>query len=386
MITPIGATLDQFRSSIRTGRSGIGQVDRFDTSPYRSTLGALVPVLPDGPEGADACTKLALWASGAAMADAGLELSEEERRRTGLVLGTCVSGLASAEAFMAGHGEQPELLLQYPPGAITGELARHLGIWGETRAVMTACAAGTNAVGAGADLIRFGRCDLVLAGGADPFCEMPYGGFNSLEALSPEPCRPFDQNRSGITLGEGAAILVLEAEERALARGARIYAEVCGYGLSNDAYHTTAPDPSGDGAYRAMEAALHDAGIEAGQIAYVNAHGTGTPANDAMEIAALERLFGTDPVPASSTKAQTGHCLGAAGSIEAAACCVAIFDQILPATAGHQTPLHPTWDFVPMPGGKAQPGPVMSNSFAFGGNMASLVLAPYQKGATGDGA
>ncbi len=376
-VTPVGTGIPAFLEALRTGRRGLVSRPRWMEGDWRSQVAADVVPFPEEPAGLDPAARLAVVAGMQAIADAGLGLEGDARWRAGLTLGTCLGGLASLERFVAGE-EDPELLLRYPPAAITQAVAETLGLYGESRTLTTACAAGTDAIGEALGFIRDGRCDVVVAGGTDPLCLLPSAGFNALEALDPEGCRPFDRQRDGASLGEGAAVLVLEAEAHARARGARVYAEVLGYGAVNDAYHTVAPDPTGDGAWRAMTAALADAGLPATALVYVNAHGTGTRANDEMEVDALRRLLGRHRIPVSSTKSQVGHGLGASGSIEAVACCLAIATGVLPPTCGLGDPIVPDMDFATPPGRTLPPGPVLSNSFAFAGHMASLVLGPYQ--------
>jgi 3-oxoacyl-[acyl-carrier-protein] synthase II len=244
--------------------------------------------------------------------------------------------------------------------------------------IPTACAAGNYAIGYGFDMIRTGRTDLMLAGGADPFSRITYMGFARLGAIAPEKCQPFDRNRKGMVPGEGAAVLVLEPLEAAQERGATIYAEVLGYGVSCDSHHMTAAHPQGDGAIRAMAMALKESGRTADDVDYISAHGTGTPTNDRVEAIAVRTLFGdrAPRVPMSSIKSMIGHTMGAASAIEAVACSLAIHTGVIPPTMNFAEPDEGSdLDYVPNQARKADPGIVLNNAYAFGGNNASLCLA-----------
>jgi 3-oxoacyl-[acyl-carrier-protein] synthase II len=260
---------------------------------------------------------------------------------------------------------------------VTDLVARHLELCGPRSTIMTACSSSATAVGVAADRVRLGQVDVAIAGGAEGLCRLTYAGFSCLRATSPDVCRPFDADRKGLNLGEGAAVLVLEALDHALARGAEVLALVAGYGITADAYHMTAPHPDGDGAARAMRAALDDAGLSPDDVDYINAHGTATPHNDAAETLAIKSLLGTraPSVPVSSIKSMVGHTLGAAGAIEAAASVLTIARGLIPPTVNLEHP-DPAFglDFVP---GQAREQPVrvvLSNSFAFGGNNTSIAF------------
>jgi 3-oxoacyl-[acyl-carrier-protein] synthase II len=247
--------------------------------------------------------------------------------------------------------------------------------------IPTACAAGNYAIGYAFDCIRSGTADTMLAGGSDAFSRIPYTGFARLGAIAPERCQPFDKNRQGMVPGEGAAVLVLEKADAARARGATIYAEVKGYGLRCDAHHMTAGHPEGDGAIRAMEAAIADAEVALDDIDYISAHGTGTPTNDRIESLALHRLFGdrAKSLPMSSIKSMLGHTMGAASAIEAAACSLALHTGIVPPTINYEEP-DPECevDCVPNQARKIDPRVVLNNAYAFGGNNACLCLARWE--------
>ena len=245
---------------------------------------------------------------------------------------------------------------------------------------MTACSSGATAIGYARDLIREGTATAVIAGGAEPLCRITYAAFNALQAVDPEYCKPFDKNRQGLSLGEGAGIMILEALSQAQKRGARIYGEVLGYGVSCDSYHMTAPDPQASGAVRCIEAALQDSGVAPEQVDYINAHGTATPANDSIETMGIKAVFGKRAyhIPVSSTKSMTGHTLGAAGAIEAVACVLGIFQHFIPPTI-HLTEHDPECDldYVTEGSREAELNIVLSNSFAFGGNNTVIVLGSY---------
>lgn len=376
-VTPIGATAAEYLQGLLTGASGIRTCSRIPVEGLLSGNAAMVEPFPREPADVEPTTRLAICAGREALADAQVELGEASKWRAGIALGTCLGGLNLLEKVILGGNEDAQSILPASACDVTQRVAMSLGLLGESRSVITACAAGTNAIAAGMDLIRSGQCDVVLAGGADALATTPFAGFSALRALDPERCRPFDAQRAGLTIGEGAAMLVLESEERARTRGARVYAELLGYGMANDAYHAVTPDPQGFGALRAMRAALADAGISADEISYINAHGTGTWANDEMEMEAFTQLLGDRRVPISSTKSQVGHTMGGAGAMEAVACCLALMHGFLPATVGLQRPERPGWDFVPCAGRRERLDVALSTSFGFGGTMACLVLARH---------
>jgi 3-oxoacyl-[acyl-carrier-protein] synthase II len=269
---------------------------------------------------------------------------------------------------------------KYPCHVIPDNLAIELGVRGPCVMIPTACAAGNYAIGNAFDMLRLGRSDLMLAGGADAFSRITYMGFSRLGAIAPERCQPFDRNRKGMVPGEGAAILVLEPLDAALKRGATIYAEILGYGLSCDAHHMTAAHPEGDGAMRAMTGALRESGVNLEQVDYICAHGTGTPTNDRVESIAARRLFGSlaDRLPMSSIKSMTGHTMGAASAIEAAGCALALQTGVIPPTINFEEH-DPECDLdcVPNTARETHPQIVLNNAYAFGGNNASLCLARW---------
>jgi 3-oxoacyl-[acyl-carrier-protein] synthase II len=272
-------------------------------------------------------------------------------------------------------------LLSFPVSSTADLLAAVFDCRGEHTTVSTACSSSANAVGLAADAIQEGRADVVLAGGTEAHCKLTYAGFNALQALDSGPCRPFDRRRAGLSLGEGAAVMVLEAEARARARGARIYAEIAGYGTSADAHHMTAPHPGGEGAVLAMRRALAEAGVDSSAVEYVNAHGTGTVQNDPIETRAIRAVLGkrADRVPVSSTKSQVGHCLGAAGAVEILATLLALHHGFVPPTVNlDEADPECDLDYVP---GRAREGRfavALSNSYGFGGNNTSVVVRRHE--------
>ena len=278
----------------------------------------------------------------------------------------------------------PEIFPRYSCSAIPVHIATEFDLHGPCLTIPTACAAGNHAIGHAFDLIRTGRVGAMLAGGADSFSRIPYMGFARLGAIAPERCQPFDRNRKGMVPGEGAGVLLLEPLEVALARGAHIYAEILGYGLSCDAHHMTASHPEGDGALRAMNAALKDSGMTSADIDYISAHGTGTPTNDRVESIAASRLFGERArlVPMSSIKSMLGHTMGAASAIEAAACSLVLDTGWIPPTINYEEP-DPDFDldYVPNHSRQVNPRVVLNNAYAFGGNNASVCMRRYEGGA-----
>jgi 3-oxoacyl-[acyl-carrier-protein] synthase II len=328
-----------------------------------------------------------------ALADAGIEYDEDdpEAYRTGVMVGTGIGGVETFEA-------EVDLLLNTGPHRLTpygipkiisnmagGQVSIDFNLYGPNSTVVTACAASANAIGDAGEIIKRGAADVMVAGGADAsITRFALAGFAQARALSTNnddplgASRPFDADRDGFVMGEGGAALVLEEREHALARGANVYAELVGYGMSADAYHVTLPRPGGDGAARAMKAALDHARIDAAEISVINAHGTSTQANDATETAAIKTVFGEDAyrIPASSTKSMTGHLLGGAGALEAVASVLTIGEGVIPPTINYTTPdPECDLDYVPNEAREAEVTTVMSNSFGFGGHNVALIFA-----------
>ena len=387
-ITPEGVGVAALWEGASAGRIAIRRVRRFATAAYGTEFGGEVPYLPTPahdyrrPDGErERMIDLGLLAAEEAIADAGVDQWRLPPERWGVVVGGCAGG-RGAEMWLRhrleGNPADPGLILLSPPQALADTLSAAFGFKGPCLSLNTACAAGTNAIGYGADLIRGGHADAVLVGGSDELTEMNYAGFGALEALSPRPCTPYSRDRLGLTLGEGAAMLVLAREELALQYEVGILAEVRGYGLSADGHHPTAPHPEGEGAGRAIRAALGAAAISPGDVAYVNGHGTGTDRNDSAETRAIHRALedGATSVLVSSTKSMIGHLLGAAGAVEAVVTIRALQEQLAPPTAGYGTPdPECDLDYVPNRARRFVGDVAISNSFAFGGANACVVLS-----------
>lgn len=383
MVSPVGVDAGSFWSALLEGRTGAAPVTGFDTSPFTSRLGCEVRgVAPSAWPGPGRAATLATEAGRQALADAGL--TRAEIADTALVLGTtmgesCWLESWSADAVCAGACAVPaEQLVRSGPDAIGVDVAAALGLCGRVSVLAGACAAGNYALGRALDLVRLGRAERVLAGGTDAFSRVAFTGFSRLGALASEACRPFSADRDGLVLGEGAAFLLVESEKTAASRGAQPVAELAGIGLSGDAFHIVSPDPEGRGAARAMIAALADAGVDRRDVGYLSAHGTGTPANDCAEVAAVRSVFGAGGPPMSSIKALTGHGLGAASAIEAVACVLALRAQVVPPTwnfVGADPDCD--WDVIPNEPRALEFDAVLSNAYAFGGCNASLLLRHF---------
>lgn len=399
-ITPLGSGRQDVWQGFLSGRSGIGPVESFDTSAYNVHVGAEVKGFDPqpffrrlDPAEVGRASQLAVAAARQALDDAGLEevgLGEVGDSTTGLdpfrcgvAMGTTSGEPVEVEHFndlraaagLANYGG--ELMTRYPSHVIAAHIAGELGFAGPNTMIPAACAAGNYAMGHAFEVLRSGRADLMLAGGADAFSRITYTGFARLGAIAPEVCRPFDRQRQGMIPGEGAAVLVLEPLDKARARGARIYALITGYGLSCDAHHMTAAHPEGSGAVRAMEDALRSSGRRADEVSYVSAHGTGTPTNDRLESRAVARVFGarSSAVPMSSVKSMIGHTMGAASAIEGLVCAMAVADDRVPPTINFQEP-DPECpvDCVANEARSLDVQVAMSNAYAFGGNNASVIF------------
>ncbi len=391
LATPIGLGRETVWPGLLAGRSGFRPVASFDTSRHAAHLGAEIldfdpaPWVRRRPGSMGRASQLAVAAARMALADAGLDPEDRSALppdRAGVAMGTTsgepleiehLDDLMLADRLAELKGE---LAGRYPCHLIAARVASELGFSGPNQMIPTACAAGNYAIAHAFDTLRAGRADVMLAGGADSFSRITYTGFAKLGAIAPEVVRPFAKNRKGMIPGEGAGVIVLEPTERALSRGARIYAEVAGYGLSCDAHHMTAAHPEGDGPARAMERALRSAGLAPDEVSYVSAHGTGTPTNDKLETLAVHRVFGRGTrVPISSIKSMIGHTMGAASAIEAAVCALAIHEGWVPPTMNYDEP-DPECDLDCVPN-QARRMPVeiaMNNAWAFGGNNASVIF------------
>ncbi|WP_035800593.1 beta-ketoacyl-[acyl-carrier-protein] synthase family protein [Kitasatospora mediocidica] len=377
MISAVGTTADECWAAIQAGRSGVGEVTVVDTTGLVTSKGGQSPV-PDQP-GVDRCLTLAVTAATEAVEHGRLAEAGYRADRVGVVVGSSLGTSRSVEKFHEQWIKEglrkadSRLLKGYALHSVADLLAERLQLTGPRSLLSNACAAGAVAIGYACELLWSGEADAVLVGGVDPLAGLSFHGFNSLGALDSGSCSPYTRS-AGLNLGEGAGFLLLESAERAAARGVPAIAEVAGYGLSADAHHQTAPDPGGDGAARAMAAALRSAGHTVDQVDYINGHGTGTPTNDKVEPKAIRSLFRTPP-PTSSTKSMIGHTLGAAGAVEAVVCAMAVRDGILPPTANTGGLEPPSGlDIVPETARRGAVDVVVSNSFAFGGNNAALVI------------
>lgn len=399
-VSPLGLGADALWEGLLAGRSGIAEIDMFDTGEYGVKRGGVVQGFDprawmdaDLADRAGRASQYAVAATAMALADAGLGRGEGlDPARVGVAMGTTGAEIHPLElAMVAAHrpGEaadaatlDPTQLARVPAQAIPALAAAAFGFAGPNALVPTACAAGNYAIARGLDWIRLGRADVVVAGGADPFSQVAFTGFHKLNTMAPDVPRPFSADRKGMMVGEGAGALVLERLDRALARGARIYAEVRGYGLSCDAHHMTAPHPEGAGARRAMAEALADAGVAPAEVGWVCAHGTGTGANDAAESLALRAVFGPDAPPMSSIKGALAHTMGAASALEAIAAALAVHHGMVPPTANWLA-ADPACDVdcVPNAPRAADVRVAISNAYAFGGNNAVIVLARPEAGA-----
>lgn len=385
-INALGVGVEAFAAGLREGRCGIGPLTRFPSDGFRTTLAAEVGEVA-APAGVPATLTRRASRTGLLALTAALEAwqmaGRDDADRVGVLIGGTTGGMAEGERsyrreFLdAGPRARLRDFVETPVSAVTDLVAGALGCRGPRLTVSTACSSGANALGLAADWIRAGRVDAVLCGGADSLSQMSFSGFNALQALDAQPCRPFDRNRAGITLGEGAALFVFEPWESAIRRGAEILGELVSYGASADAHHLTQPRPDAAGAVLAMQRALAEAGMAPRAVDYINAHGTGTLQNDVVEARAIKAVFGAgaQSVPVSSTKSQVGHCLAAGGAIEALASLLAIRGGFVPPTATLVDP-DPECDLDHV-AGHSRPArlvTVMSNSYGFGGNNTSLLL------------
>ncbi len=410
LVTPLGDGVETNWRRLTAGESGIGAIDRFEVADLPSRVAGMVPD-KDAPGGFDPDRYLApkerrkislfityaLAAAAQAVGDAGLdgELAETDRERIGVQVGSGIGGLPEIyETSVTLHEKGPRRVSPFfIPSALinlaSGNISIRYGFKGPNHSAVTACATGAHAIGDAARLIALGDADAMVAGGAEAALgRLAVAGFAASRALTtgfndtPEKAsRPWDRDRDGFTIAEGAGVVVLEARERALARGATIYAELAGYGLSGDAYHITAPAPDGDGGFRAMRAALADARLAPSDIDYINAHGTSTPLGDEIELGAVKRLFGDHAykLSMSSTKSAIGHLLGAAGAVEAIYTILALRSGVLPPTRNLDAPSEGCdLDLVPHEAKRREVRAALSNAFGFGGTNSSLVFLPAE--------
>jgi 3-oxoacyl-[acyl-carrier-protein] synthase II len=403
MITPLGASLQKSWDGLIAGKSGIGPITRFDATGLETTIaGEVRDFAPqdymDRKEirRADRFVQFAVAVATQALGDAKLEITADLAPRVGVAFGSGIGGVETLVENIFSHAADPRKVSAFmiPMMIIdmaAGEIAMKFGAKGPNMGHVSACASSAHSVGEATEAIRRGQADVMLAGGAEAgLIPVAIGAFNQAHALSrrndaPEKAsRPFDKERDGFVFSEGAACLVLEGLDHARARGARILAEIVGYGLSSDAHHVTAPPPGAEGAVRAMQMALVDAGAKPEDVGYVNAHGTSTQANDGAESAALKTVFGERArrVPISSTKSMTGHTLGAAGAIEAAICVLAMREGVLPPTINQEFPdPECDLDYIPNEARKANVSLSMSNSMGFGGHNVALLIRRWDQAA-----
>lgn len=402
-ITPLGNDVATFWKNNVEGKSGVGAITLFDASEHGCKIAAEVkgfdPVALFGSKEArrmDRFTQFALAAAGLAIDDAKLDISDANRDRIGVVIGSGIGGMiALYEQFKLFIERGPSrispfLIPMMIPDTAGGMVALNYGLRGPNMAVVAACATSNYAIGEAVEIIRRGSADVMLTGGSEAVIQpISMAGLCNMTALSTRnddaahASRPFDKTRDGFVMGEGSGILILESLESARARNARIYCEITGFGASNDAYHITAPLEDGSGAAKCMRNAIDDAGLTIYDIGYINAHGTSTPLNDKSETAAIKLLFGEQAynVPVSSTKSMIGHLLGAAGAVEAVVCAKAIEGSTLPPTINYQTPdPECDLDYIPNQARSLPVQHIMSNSFGFGGHNASLIFSRYHDG------
>lgn len=399
-ITPIGNTLEEYWEGLMAGRNGIDLITAFDASEHACRIGGEVKgfdpyefISKKEAKRMDRFSQFAVAASKQAIADAGLIIDESNAPDVGVMIGTGVGGLKVLEDQQTIYLEKgpsrcsPFMIPMMIGNMAAGLTAIHTGAQGPNSCTVTACAAGSNAVGEGFRLVQRGYAKVMISGGTEAaITPLSYAGFASARALSrrnddpKHACRPFDKDRDGFVMGEGAGILILEELDHAIARGAKIYGEIVGYGMTCDAYHMTAPTPEGTGATRAIELALKDAGLAPNEVSYVNAHGTSTPANDITETKAIKRALGDQAykILVSSTKSMTGHLLGGSGGIEAVATVMAIANDRVPPTINLETPQEGCdLDYVPNESRAHNVEVALSNSFGFGGHNVTLAFKKY---------
>ena len=400
LITPVGIGVEESWSAICAGKSGIAKITQFDASAYQTQIAAEVK----GFNAEDFMPKkeakrnelfisYAMAATRMALEDSGLEINSANANRVGVVTGCGLGGLGIMEetilnvATKGPRRVSPFFIPMMIGNMAPGMISIHFGAKGPNLSIATACAAGAHAVGGSFEMIRNGRVDAMITGGTEAVVSpTAVAGFNAMKALSTrndEPqkaSRPFDRDRDGFVIGEGSGILILEALDLALERGAPIYAELVGFGLTGDGFHMTSPSPDGDGAVRCMQAALDDAGIAAEQVDYINAHGTSTELNDLYESRAVKTVFKDHAykVAISSTKSMTGHLLGGAGGVETVFSALSVYNDMIPPTINYENPAEECdLDYVPNVARQTPVNVVMTNSFGFGGTNATLILKKY---------
>ena len=406
-VTPVGNSAPDTWHALVAGKNGVAPITAFDPSLFKTQFAGEVKDF--NPESVidrkearkmDRYTQFSVCVADEALKDSGLDLEQEDRSRVGVIWGSGMGGLFSMESeiidFAKGDGVprfNPFMIPKAIPSIAAGQISIRFGLGGPSYSVATACSSSSHAVASAFDQIRLGHAEVLLTGGADAdVTQAGIGGFNSLHALSTRndspstASRPFSKSRDGFVLGEGAACLILEEYEHAHARGAKIYAEMVGVGMTSDAYHMTAPDPEGKGAERVMRQALRDAGLQPEQVEFINTHGTSTPLGDVTEVKAIQRVFGEHvyEMNLDSTKSMTGHMIGATGAVEALACIMALKDGIIPPTINHDPEdVDENIDYrINFTFDKAQRRDIryaMSNTFGFGGHNACLVFKKWEE-------
>ncbi len=377
-VSPFGAGVKAYWNGLAAGACAIRPVTLIESEGFRCRIAGEVPEGVGGSPRRSRADRFALAAAREAVDDAGLD--REARAEAALIVGAVGGGMLEAESWYWARfrGERPKgwrALRAMLPSSHVSVVGSMLGLWGPRETVVTACSSGSAALAVAADLVATGAVPVALAGGVDAITRICFMGFNTLKLLDPEPCRPFDRDRRGMSIGEGASFLVLEDRAHARARGARIYAELAGYGMTTDAFHVTSPHPEGEGMARAMRAALEDAGVDAGAVGYANAHGTATPQNDRIEARAIREVFGDGRLLVSSTKSMIGHTMAAAGALEAVATVLALGHELIPPTANLTTPdPEVVFDCVPRVAREAAVEFAISNSFGFGGQNVTLLF------------
>ena len=395
-LNSIANNVIDFAAALQAGTCGIKKLELFDTTEFRTQTGGQIKnfipreyIPADFPiKRMSRADRISFAATLAALTDAGLyPLPDALKDEMGVAIGGGSGGLLEAESFYmellkkgAARARFSKLSSIYCASS-ADRIASGLGLCGPKTTFMTACSAGATALGYARDLIASGQASMMLAGGVEPMCRITYAAFNALKSVDPDVCRPFDKNRAGLSLGEAAAIMVLEELDAAIERGARIYGEILGYGVTCDSFHMTSPDEKASGAVRSMQAALKDSGLAIEDIDYINAHGTATPVNDITETRAIKEVFGKRAyrIPVSSTKSMHAHTLGAAGALEGIVSMLAILHGFVPPTINYQeSDPECDLDYVTTGSRKADLRTVLSNSFAFGGNNTTVIFGKYE--------
>ena len=391
IVSSIGLGKDEFWGNLVAGKSGISDVKTFDTSDYPVHKGGEVKGFEPGRyipknrlKGMARASQFSVAAAKMALDDARLNIKDIQPKRTGVIMGTTMANIQSLEQidkYWTQKGEDAVWalnIIKYPSNSISDNIGYFFGITGPNYAIPTACSAGNYSIGYSYDLIKQNKSDVMIAGGADPFSRITFTGFSRLFAVAADKCQPFDKNRKGMMVGEGSGTLILEELKSAKERGADIYCEISGYGLSCDAHHMTSPQA--EGIVQVLKRAIKNSKIDINDVDYISAHGTGTPANDKAECSAVKTVFGNryKEIPVSSIKSMLGHTMGAASAIEAIACCLAIKEGMVPPTINYET-ADPECDIdcVPNKARKKSIRVALNNSLAFGGNNACVVFAHH---------